>query len=118
MKKFEMVFRFNTPSRNVMDREHYRKKNDRKNRIKRAVVGKFLDHGIRYLGWHCEVHYVRIGKRFLDEDNLAGSAKPFLDALCRARIITDDNPKYVSFSCSQEKGLPGTRITILPIEQV
>lgn len=41
--------------------------------------------------------------RPMDEDNLAASAKPVLDALKKLRVIPDDGPNVIKFSATQRK---------------
>lgn len=41
--------------------------------------------------------------RPMDEDNLAASAKPVLDALRRFNVIVDDRPELLTLHCAQAK---------------
>ena len=58
------------------------------------------------------IHYVRYGKRKLDNDNLIGSAKPLLDALKRAGIILDDDAEHVSVTYAHERGEHRTLVSV------
>ena len=43
----------------------------------------------------------RYGSRMLDADNLAGGCKPLIDAVRRAGLIADDDPKSVEIVFAQ-----------------
>jgi Holliday junction resolvase RusA-like endonuclease len=57
--------------------------------------------------------YTRYG-RMMDEDNLAASAKPFIDAL-KGWVIPDDNPNVVEIQFRQKKG---KNRTVIEVEEI
>jgi Holliday junction resolvase RusA-like endonuclease len=59
------------------------------------------------------ITYTRYG-RMMDQDNLAASAKPFIDAL-KGWVIPDDNPEVVELIFRQEKG---KNRTVIEIEEI
>lgn len=65
---------------------------------------------------HVEIMSIR--KKLCDKmDNLAGGAKPWMDALRYAHVLEDDDPNHVEGSIDQRKVRPGelegTEITVL-----
>ena len=58
---------------------------------------------------------VRYGKQPLDEDNLAGSLKPVIDALRWCKVITDDSPRFVSIGKIKQKLLPRGEVARLEL---
>lgn len=63
--------------------------------------------------------FTRLAPRFFDYDNLVGGAKPIIDALVNAGIITGDKTKHIperNYSQLQVKG--GQECTIIIIEDL
>ena len=57
----------------------------------------------------CQVTITRIGKRLLDADNLAGSAKQIVDSLKYAKAFVDDSRDHVTLIFEQRKANIGEK---------
>ena len=51
----------------------------------------------------------------MDRDNLAASAKFFLDSLTHHKVIIDDSEKYIVFKPTQEKRPKGVKLSVTRI---
>jgi hypothetical protein len=64
-------------------------------------------------GLCAHVHLVRIGKRVLDEDNLAGACKAVQDAVAKWLVVDDGDRERIVFTRSQETSKTyGVRVEI------
>ena len=100
-------------------REHWGAKHTRakkqKNAVGRSLKILMIQNAITDPGKHFSlpivVKIVRIGKRKLDTDNLAGSAKHVRDAIAKELGI-DDGDDRIRWHCAQSIGDYGVRISI------
>ena len=83
---------------------------------RRAAKIHFLNSvDLALLKFPVQINLVRIGRRSLDTDNLAGSFKGIRDGLADAMRM-DDADQRVSWKYSQEKGTPqSVRVEVTPM---
>lgn len=113
------VLPFATPSLNELQRWHWAKRAKFRDqcalhlRVQRR--NSMLPLPVEPSGvMHVEV--IRYSAGRLDFDNLAGGAKPLIDALVRERIITDDSPRWLKSEYSQRSAPRGEGCTVIYIE--
>lgn len=91
---------------------HWRQKATRA-KAQRTTTALFVQRLTRP-GLPATVRMVRIGKRLLDSDNLAGSLKHVRDGIADVYGVDDGSPLY-TWVCEQEIGIDyAVRIEILP----
>ncbi len=103
------------------NRDHWAKRSARakiqRNATRMVVAARFAREGIVPLkaisAWGFDVLITRIGKRILDTDNLARSAKACRDGIADAMRIDDADPRVTwCYSQSTTKGRYEVRIEI------
>lgn len=104
-------FPINTPGNNVLMNEHWTTTHKRNKKVKLHCLEKMYGQP---LFKKARIEYTRFG-RMMDEDNLYGSSKVWIDCLKQFKIIIDDSPLYVKRACFQEKGKPKTIIKVIEL---
>lgn len=102
-----------TPSLNRLQRMHFharKRLRDQYERICRARASSL--HRARP-GEHKCIRIERHAARELDHDNFVGGCKPLVDALNRAGLIWDDNPKHLRVEYRQVKATGKTARTLI-----
>lgn len=113
----EITIPYPTPSLNAVRRMHHQTY-----RRLRDELTVFVQWRI-YRELHCPsgerrtVTVTRHSPRGLDFDNLAGGAKPLIDALKRSRLIEDDRPACAELVYEQVKSTRKGSKTIVRIER-
>lgn len=85
-------------------REHWRAAMSRKQKLKDVFRRLYLAGRIHMPALPLSVEFVRIGKRWLDDDNLPGAFKYQRDALCDVLGVSDGRNSPIKFSYRQEIG--------------
>ena len=99
------------PSLNKLLRMHYLARGRLKRRIQKEVWFQVKHHrakGFKGTMRRALLSGTRYGPKPLDEDNLIGSLKPVIDALCWSHVISDDTPDHLKIGeIKQIKIRPG-----------
>ena len=98
-----------TPSQNETDRMHWAKRRLVAKEWALLIQEQIALLGItRATGKRC-LTVDRIGKKALDEGNLAGGLKGIIDELVKFGLLIDDDPKHMKLQVSQDAPAPGQK---------
>ena len=101
--KTELILKEVVPGlngKNGLIRQHFHQAKQTRERFRLIFMSQTKN---RHPGSVC-VHYIGYKCRFMDWDNFSASFKHIGDALVKAKIITDDNPKIIQqFNVQQIK---------------
>jgi hypothetical protein len=102
------------PSLNVSLRQHWSKRRRFFHQTGLLIASSLQHIGSANLphGVPVRVHVHRAGWNLLDEDNLAGGAKPLVDGLTNAGVLVDDSPKWATLQYSQSVDRKNQHTTI------
>jgi len=113
----ELEFDFTTPGWNTIKRWPGYKKRKLREKIQKEVLDELwkMDKIPRFTEL-VRIEYRRRSRVAMDQDNVATSAKYWLDAFTKYGLIKDDKPVveggHVEFVAVPEKGKKRTKITI------
>ncbi len=110
----ELKFNFNTPGANT-NLKFYQKKKI-KDRVRAAVYDALWELGLPSFTEYVQVEFTRYSVQPMDEDNVAASAKVWIDRLVEYGVIKDDRPVarggHVHLTFVSAKGRPSVTIRI------
>ena len=105
-----------TPSLNRLLAMHWAKRQKLKAEMLAWVRLEHVNRRLRPATKHryCQVvRYYRHPRYKLDADNLAGGAKPLIDALVYRKLLLDDSPEHVTLSYEQQNRDQGGTLVLL-----
>lgn len=105
-----MIFEFKILSPGPNDRVDRYKRREIKDKIRLAVYDALWKAGMPRIENRCKIIYTVFSNKMRDNDNVAASAKVWIDQFKHYNLIKDDSPKYVDMEYKWEKGEAKTKI--------